>query len=178
MSEELGYFAKYVFEQLDLTGATLRRWSQALENCGHKFARNGHNQRIYYDKDVEMLRNLRDLVVTKGVPIELATKAVVSGNAERDQAPNDYADNERSTSEIDAKFDQLNDRLDQQERFNRELLARLEEQHRYITESIERRDQQLMTAIREVQETKRLMAAAEEPKEEPKKGFFARLFGK
>jgi DNA-binding transcriptional MerR regulator len=185
MSEELGYFAKYVFEQLELTGATLRRWSQALENCGHQFERNGHNQRIYYDKDLAMIRTLKDLVVSKGVPVELAAKAVVADNSERDQSLTDYADNERPNSELEGKLEQLleyvkrqDDRLDQQERFNRELLAKLEEQHRYITESIERRDQSLMTAIREVQETKRLMAAAEEEKQEPQKGFFARLFGK
>jgi DNA-binding transcriptional MerR regulator len=180
VSEDLGYFAKYISEQLKVTGPTLRRWSQTLESAGHEFKRNTNNQRIYYNADVEILKTLQTLV-TNGIQVETAAKYAITGNAQTD-----HAVVERSNSDIDNKLDQLlehiqrqDERLDQQERFNRELLAKLEEQHRYITESIERRDQQLMTSIREVQETKRLMAAAEEEKqkEEPK-GFFARLFGK
>jgi DNA-binding transcriptional MerR regulator len=192
MSEGMGYFAKYVFEQLDITSPTLRRWSQTLENAGFQFERNGMNQRIYYDKDMAILRELKELVVAKGIPVETAANYVIKSQVERDQPLNDYAPNEQvpsvqaPPSELENKVDQMleyiqrqDDRLDQQERFNQQLIAKLEEQHRYISESIERRDQQLMTAIREVQETKRLMAAAEEEKqEEPKKGFFARLFGK
>jgi DNA-binding transcriptional MerR regulator len=183
MSEELGYFSKYVFEQLDVTGATLRRWSQVLESFGHKFERNGQNQRIYYDKDMAILKNLRDLVVVKGVPVEVAAKAVVNTDDDRAQAPTEYADTERSDSKLDQLIEYIqrqDERLDQQERFNRELLSKLEEQHQYITESINRRDTQLLTAIREMQETKKLIAAAEEEKqqEEPKKGLFAKLFGR
>lgn len=183
MSDQMGYFAKYVTEQLEITAPTLRRWSQTLENAGYTFERNGMNQRIYYTHDMDILRELKDLVVGKGIPVETAANYVVNGQVERTQAPSDYAPNEQlpsvqaPPSELENKVDQLHERLDQQERFNRELLAKLEEQHRYITESLERRDQSLMTAIREVQETKRLMAAAEEEKKESK-GFFAKLFGK
>ncbi|MDR4156983.1 DUF3967 domain-containing protein [Bacillus cereus] len=64
------------------------------------------------------------------------------------------------------------------ERFNRELLAKLDEQNRYIQESFTKRDEQIMKSMREVQETKRLVAAQqEEEKEENTKGFWSKLFG-
>lgn len=191
MSDDLGYFAKYVFEQLELTGATLRRWSQTLEECGYKFEKNAQRQRIYYTKDLELLHQLKSLVVEKGQPVEVAAKIVIDSGGKRDQAPSDHVSNtytpsaQAQTSEdADNKLDQIleyvkrqDEKLSQQDEFNKLLVSKLEEQQRYITESLEKRDRALVESLRQAQETQKQIAAAEEIKEEPK-GFFARLFGK
>lgn len=189
MSEDIGYFSKYAYEQLGVTGATLRRWSQTMESCGYEFERNGQNQRIYYDKEMKFLRDLKKLV-DKGQPIESAAKYLIDGgDIKRGQAPSDQADNERSNdeqaraSDIERKLDEVLERLGQQENFNRELVSKLDAQQKYIDESLKKRDQQLLVALRESQEAKRLAAPTreeghlEEKVEDKPKGFFARLFG-
>lgn len=50
----------------------------------------------------------------------------------------------------------------QQEQFNRQLLQRLDEQQSYIQNSIEERDKKLMDGLREVQETKKLLASTKQ----------------
>ena len=59
-----------------------------------------------------------------------------------------------------------------------ELLKRLEERDKYIEERLNQRDNKLMESLREMQETKSMIAAAKEDQDnEKKKGFFSRLFG-
>ncbi|WP_179212635.1 DUF3967 domain-containing protein [Priestia aryabhattai] len=64
----------------------------------------------------------------------------------------------------------------EQQRKNEELEKKIEEQGRYISDKLEERDRKLTESIREVQEVKKQVAAAEEDRKN--KGFFARLFGK
>ncbi|MDQ0862394.1 MerR family transcriptional regulator [Bacillus sp. V2I10] len=190
MSEDIGYFSKYVCEQLGVTAPTLRRWSQTMESCGHVFEKNGQNQRIYYEKEMKLLRDLKKLV-DRGQPVEAAAKYLIEGGEnKREQAASDQADNERTkddqvqSSDIEKKLDTVLERLEQQERFNRELVLKLDAQQKYIDDSLKKRDQQLVTALRELQEAKKLAAPTkeeEEPskenKDEKPKGWFSRLFG-
>lgn len=53
----------------------------------------------------------------------------------------------------------------QQEEFNKALIDRLDERDRYIEESIRKRDENLMVVLREIQDSKKQIAAAEEEKE-------------
>ncbi|NGY89630.1 DUF3967 domain-containing protein [Bacillus megaterium] len=54
----------------------------------------------------------------------------------------------------------------------------MDEQTKYITESINKRDDQITSAIRELQDTKKLIATSAEEKAEHPKGFLSKLFGK
>lgn len=56
---EYGYFAQEVAKQLDINANTLRRWSIELEKMDYTFERNDRNQRIYYQKDIEILRQMK-----------------------------------------------------------------------------------------------------------------------
>lgn len=68
--------------------------------------------------------------------------------------------------------------IKQQETFNQELLKRPDQQQQYIEERLNKRDETLIQSLREVQETKKMIAATEEKKkEESKKSFLSRLFG-
>lgn len=59
---------------------------------------------------------------------------------------------------------QMSEHMKRQEQFNQELIKRLEERDRYIEQSIRVRDERLMETLREFQESRKLMAAAEEKK--------------
>lgn len=56
---EYGYFAQEVAKQLEINANTLRRWSIELEKMDYTFERNDRNQRIYYQKDIEILRQMK-----------------------------------------------------------------------------------------------------------------------
>jgi len=70
----------------------------------------------------------------------------------------------------------------QQQEFNKQLVERLNEQQKYIESRMDARDKNLMSMIREVQETKQQLletaAAKEEVKEEKEqKNWWSKLFG-
>lgn len=56
---EYGYFAQEVAKQLDINANTLRRWSIELEKMEYIFERNDRNQRIYYLKDINVLKQMK-----------------------------------------------------------------------------------------------------------------------
>lgn len=60
--ENFGYFAKTVSERLGIAKDTLRSWSLKLEADGVKFERNARDQRIYYEKDIRALENMKELL--------------------------------------------------------------------------------------------------------------------
>ncbi|MFP3344447.1 DUF3967 domain-containing protein, partial [Halomonas sp. SIMBA_159] len=61
----------------------------------------------------------------------------------------------------------------QQEEFNKELIDQLKKQQEYIQSSLLERDKKLLEAIRETQETKKLIASTkQEEKEGQKKSWW------
>ncbi|MEK4031483.1 MerR family transcriptional regulator [Pseudobacillus sp. FSL P4-0506] len=70
----------------------------------------------------------------------------------------------------------LRENVQKQEEFNQALVKKLDQQQKYIDDKLETRDRQLMKALNETQEVKRLMQEEKNGQAEKKKGFFARLF--
>jgi len=61
--QETRYFAKTVCDKLDVKGATLRKWCEALEQeAGYKFERDNRNHRLYSKEDLALLTQLKDEV--------------------------------------------------------------------------------------------------------------------
>lgn len=186
------YSTKQVSENLGISTSTLRKWSLLIEdeNVGnYKFQRNeNNNQRVFYDYDLLALRELKKLTQEDKVTLENAVKSIGTKlRTQSDILASVTEEEQKNTVEIsvieryEEKLDELmqyvkkqDERIEKQEHFNRELIKRLDEQNKYIVGSLEKRDQQLMLAMREVQETKKLIAA----NEEENKGFFSRLFRK
>lgn len=175
------YFTKDVADNLEIVTSTLRKYCLLLERAGYKFDRNEKEQRIFYDRDLVILRRLKQYTMDSGMTLENAVKEVISRVEKASEALGDdmgYSEIPDTTryNALEAKLDQLLDyvrkqeeyikkqdeRIEAQERFNRELIARLEDQQRYIAESLNKRDQQLTSAIRELQEAPKLIVAAKE----------------
>lgn len=74
-AQDFGFFSKIVATKVGIGKDTLRTWSLKLEAEGVEFERNERNQRIYYQKDVIMLDNMKELVGL-GHPLNEVAKIV------------------------------------------------------------------------------------------------------
>lgn len=99
------------------------------------------------------------------------------------QTPSEIPYNCDGESSLPDAYTKIFEEMEQLRELNRQLLLRLDEQQKYIEQRLDRMDEQivkrdelLMKAIREQQETRKLLVAAKE--EANKKGFWGRLFKK
>ncbi|MBP3953630.1 DUF3967 domain-containing protein [Bacillus suaedae] len=185
---EKAYSTKEISEHLEIGTSTLRKWCLSLEENGYDFARTEGNKRLFVEGDLVSLKYFKRLVQDERFSMENASKVIISrhsSKASESRTPSVLPqddENKRSNERSDEMIQQLlehmkkqEERMEQQEKFNKELLERLDRQQTYIEERLNERDNTLIQSLREVQETKQLIAAAKE--EENKKGFFARIFG-
>lgn len=75
---DFGYFAAEVCKDLNLNSNTLRKWSLALENAQYMFERNPRNQRIYYEKDIALLKRMKDLMADGSRTLENAVQTLTN----------------------------------------------------------------------------------------------------
>ncbi|WP_144466414.1 DUF3967 domain-containing protein [Bacillus sp. FDAARGOS_235] len=169
------YWGSEVAKNLGIGSSTLRKYCLALEESGYPFERGNNNSRIFYHKDVATIERLVTTMNKKNVTLEQAVNLAMISVEENEiatVATNSVADTEhiKSLTERIARLEQLNleliQRLDQQSKLSQETDAQ-----RIVRE--EQRDFQLMQVLREIQDSKRLIAASEQ-----KKSFWNRLFGK
>lgn len=76
-SEEFGYFSKTVAERLGVATDTLRSWSLKLESYGIAFERNDRKQRIYHEKDIRVLENMKELMALQQ-PLDDVAKTIAN----------------------------------------------------------------------------------------------------
>ncbi|EOW8912836.1 MerR family transcriptional regulator [Listeria monocytogenes] len=117
---------------------------------------------------IEQIRTLYD----RGKNVEEVEEALsASGIPMTITVKND--DDEAMTVHVVDELLEIKKKLEQQEKFNHELMKRLDDRDKYIKESLEARDQRLLEAIRESQQARLEVAASQE-----KKSFLQRLFNK
>ena len=177
---EYGFFSKDVALKLDINPSTLRQWCLAMEKEGYEFHRNDKDQRIYYERDINLLFELKNLI-DKTRNRDDAIKQVVSRQKSVDNA-------EKMLSVIEKEHDNITvSKSDLEELIQKSVEKAIEKEREAmfkvfemkLNDTIEQRDRKLMESLRESQEERKVLlqiAAAQE--EEKKKGFFARLFGK
>lgn len=167
IKREQAYWSTDVAKNLSIGESTLRKYCLALENENYHFIRGSNNSRAFTDKDIIVLRRFKNLIHQERVTLKEAATIVINEFSNTDRTPgvteeqtekqiyeNDYMTREQGN--------EILERLKKQEQFNKSLLEQLEKQQKYIEESIIKRDQQLLESIREVQETKKLIAATAE----------------
>ena len=98
---------------------------------------------------------------------------------------------EKKVDSLENKVQELLDRSEKDEQFQLALIQRLDEQgtlikhltekldyqDQYIENNLEKRDEKLTSAIREISDTKKLIAAAQENLESKPKSFWSKIFG-
>lgn len=115
---------------------------------------------------------LQGEVITEAVDIQSTLEKKVESLEEKVQEL-------LNRSEKDEQFQlALIQRLDEQGQLIKYLTEKLDHQDKYIENNLEKRDEKLTSAIREISDTKRLIAATQENLESKSKGFWHKVFGK
>lgn len=169
---EILYKSSDMATMLKIQESTLRKYCIMLEEAGYSFHKNEFGHRAYFNKDVMALNRLIEIKNHPDMTLKQACDAVVlwvkSGNVTRHDIT-DITEKERHDERYNALLDNFEEFKEQQQDFNKELLNQLQQQQDYIKNSLEERDKKLMEAIRESQETRKLIAAAQEEEKNKKK---------
>lgn len=190
---DFGYFAAEVCKELNLNSNTLRKWSLAMEDSQYKFERNPRNQRIYYEKDIALLKRMKDLMADGSRTLEDAVQTLINGqeNAEIThsvlvQKNSKVTVKERYQEDLFSIFEETNKQLvctlQQQEiiaQQNKQILELLLEE-RQITEKERQNNTEIRRENEELKERLNKVLDYIEKQEEnsSKKSFFQRMFKK
>lgn len=152
MSMGIKLSSKDVAKRIGIEPVTLRKYSSMLEEQGYSFNKDSKGWRIYSEDDVKALEYLYTMTKINGHSLDEAVQHIAGI----------YRSN-LSIANTDISLQQenpLTELIKQQEEFNRNILERLERFEQRQSE----RDQNLLTALRESQETKKMLAASQQKK--------------
>ncbi|KUH43415.1 DUF3967 domain-containing protein [Bacillus mycoides] len=169
------YWGSEVAKNLGIGSSTLRKYCLALEEAGYPFERGNNNSRIFYHTDVATIERLVTAMNKKNVTLEQAINLAMT-SVEENEIATVATDSVADTEQIKT----LSERIERLEQLNLELIQRLDQQSKLLQETDaqriireEQRDIQLIQVLREIQDSKRLIAASEQ-----RKSIWSRLFGK
>jgi DNA-binding transcriptional MerR regulator len=175
MYKAAAYSPKEIAGMLDIGDSTLRKWCIALEEQGYFFTRTDNKRRLFFDKDIIVLKHLRELVQVQHLSLENATKVVTTKYKQDERDASEHQNGTSDERSLESDTQKILNRLEQLENFNMTLLDTIDKQQKYIEERLdkqeermEKRDSMLMESLRESQETKRLMIEAKEEAEKKK----------
>ncbi|MDF9575649.1 DUF3967 domain-containing protein, partial [Bacillus cereus] len=161
------YVSKDVATMLKIQESTLRKYCIMLEEHGYHFHKNEHGHRGFLDNDVITLRKLIEIKSHPDMTLKQACNAIMTWVKENDMSEVDtnvITENEQH----DKRYNELKDMIKQQNEMLQQMAKKMDEQQRYINEKLEKRDQQLMGAIREMQDEKRVLLETASTKQDKK----------
>lgn len=156
---ELIYDTVTVSKMLGVQESTLRKYCALMQKHHYEFYKNSVGRRVFYPRDVEIIKEIVTLKNLGSLTLNEAVKAILDSDIDdiTDTATRGNPDYSKLLEEFEAfKKSQM--------QFNQKLLERLEKQQSYIENSIDERDKKLMLAIKESMETRRQLVAEEEKK--------------
>lgn len=156
---ELIYDTVTVSKMLGVQESTLRKYCALMQKHQYEFNKNSVGHRVFYPKDVEVIKEIVTLKNSGSLTLSQAVKAILESDIDdiTDAAPIANPD----YSKLLEVFETFKNN---QMQFNQKLLEQLEKQQNYIENSIDERDKKLMLALKESMETRRQLAAEEEKK--------------
>lgn len=159
---ELIYDTVTVSKMLGVQESTLRKYCALMQKHHYEFNKNSVGHRIFYPRDVEIIKEIVTLKNSGSLTLSEAVKAILESDIDdiTDTAPIAPIAN----PDYSKLLEQFETFKNNQMQFNQKLLERLEKQQNYIENSIDERDKKLMSAIKESMETRRQLAAEEEKK--------------
>ncbi|MBG0971057.1 MerR family transcriptional regulator [Bacillus sp. SRB3LM] len=182
---EYGYFAQEVAKQLDINTNTLRRWSIELEKMEYIFERNERNQRIYYENDIDILKQMKEYLNQNWKLEEAATRSIdiVEENVRKTDSVQEEIDTEvtlqkRSQADISIIQDKFSYMFNQQEKIvqqNQDIINLL------LQERSEKEEKDLQIQLLQEKLDKTIQLLNEDRQEQldnTKKTFIQRLFNR
>ncbi|MCP1191508.1 DUF3967 domain-containing protein [Priestia flexa] len=191
MSEQINevvYLGGEVAKSLGIARSSLTKYCIALENKDYKFIRGSNNSRAFRSKDLLLLQRMKDLIQDKGMTMETAVNVVLSMLPEEERIGAILDENKVMTPETTSKeqeentqisllmdkleyIDEISDRLNSMEKELKDIKIQnkiLQDQNYELRTTVEtssnKRDENLLSLIREVQDTKKMIAASQEKK--------------
>jgi DNA-binding transcriptional MerR regulator len=172
---------KEIANMLNIGDSTLRKWCIALEEHEYFFSRTDNKRRMFFDKDIIVLKHLRELVQVQNLSLDNASKVVTSKYNQDEENASAQQNSENDKRSLQNDTQKIMNKLEQLESFNKTLLDTIDKQQKYIEERLnkheerlEKRDSMLMESLKESQETKRLLLEVkEEQKSKPRKGILS-----
>lgn len=145
------YNKKEAAKKLKITEATITKYALLFVKHDYKFITDGENgSRLFTEEDLE---RFEQVIALKGVmKVEEAIKQVIKGNSVSLYNP-------ITPSIMNDKLDTILDHL----RITNERIEGLEKENNEIKKMLTDRDQVLMETMRTMQETKKLITAAQQP---------------
>lgn len=191
MSEQINeivYLGGEVAKSLGIARSSLTKYCIALENKDYKFIRGSNNSRAFRGKDLLLLQRMKDLVQDKGMTMETAVNVVLSMLPEEERTGAVLDENKVILQENEFKeqeennhlsvlmdkleyIEEISDRLNSMEKELKDIKTQnkiLQDQNEELKTNIEtssnKRDENLLFLIREVQDTKKMIAVSQEKK--------------
>lgn len=144
---DVSYDTLQVAKLLGVQESTVRKYCALMVKQGYQFNKNSVGHRIFYEHDIEVMRDIIELK-NEGVMLEEAVKIIL----------NAYQQDMSLTTDVALPFNRLLKEFENfrkvQEEFNHQLVKKLETQNDYIKKMIEERDRRLMQSIRQTMELK------------------------
>jgi len=191
MSEQINeivYLGGEVAKSLGIARSSLTKYCIALESNDYKFIRGSNNSRAFRSKDILLLQRMKDLVQDKSMTMETAVNVVLSMLPEEERTGAILEENKIIPQENESKeqkennqlsvlmdkleyIEEISDRLNSMEKELKDIKTQnkiLQDQNEELKTNVEtssnKRDENLLYLIREVQDTKKMIAASQEKK--------------
>lgn len=174
IGDDLIYDTATVSRILGVQESTLRKYCSLMQKHNFEFNKNSVGHRVFYKKDIEVIKRIVDLKNASSMTLNQAVKTILDSNindiddiTDIDSVSN--PDLSRLLDEFTAyKNEQMKFNKEQRE-FNKKLIEQLQQQDQYIKNNLEERDKKLMISMKESMESRRQLAAAIEAVEQRKK---------
>ncbi|MEH7003725.1 DUF3967 domain-containing protein [Priestia megaterium] len=187
-ANEVVYLGGEVAKSLGIARSSLTKYCIALENKDYKFIRGSNNSRAFRNQDIILLQKMKDLVQDKSMTMETAVNVVLSILPEEERTGAILKENKLISQEYKSKeqeennqlsvvinklkyIEEISDRLNSMEKELKDIKTQnkiLQDQNEELKTNVEansnKRDENLLFLIREVQDTKKMIAASQEKK--------------
>ena len=139
---------KEMSDVLGISDSTLRKYCLALEKNEYFFSRTDNQKRVFFTKDLVVLKKLKELVKVQNMSMENASLIVSAKYKDEPVEQMNTANDVPEVRSSDGIFNKLIDEVEQLKSnqnelisINKQLLERLDEQQRYINERLDKRDE-------------------------------------
>ncbi|MDQ0177482.1 hypothetical protein [Bacillus chungangensis] len=152
------YFSSEAAKKLGIGGSTIRRYAHTLEEQGYYFERGENNARVFYEKDLLVVKEIISAISKEQLSLNHAVKQVVAKHLQNNLTPSVIGKN-HSIEEFYHRIEQLESKQAQLIDITNDLATQIEKHQSWLREKIEDqdealRDQALLVSLRTIQEEK------------------------
>lgn len=149
---------KEICEIIGVKPSTVRKYAGALETAGYVVHKGGSGNREYTEEDATVFRHLKALCDQPGMTVELAANVVVSRRerAHESVSPAVIGPEIQTIQQHDERYKEALELIKQLSDHNREQAEQMER----INKRMDEQSANISLVLREVLETRRLVAAS------------------